>query len=72
MKSNALLLIGLGVAGYFFLSTRQPVFQQLPDGTYQPAGLLDRLTVALTGIQPPQPKNISVGVPGLFNVSYTA
>jgi hypothetical protein len=71
MKSNTLLILGLGVAGYFFLTTRQPVFQQLPDGSYQPAGLLDRLTVALTGTQPPQPKNISVAIPGLFNVNYT-
>lgn len=72
MNRNTLFLIlGLGGA-YFFLSSRQPVFQQMADGSYQPAGLLDRLTVALTGAQPPTPKSLTVNVPGLFDVSYTA
>lgn len=72
MNRNTLyLLAGLGAA-YFFLSSRKPVFAQNADGTYQPAGLLDRLTVALTGTQPPIPQNVSVNVPGLFNINYTA
>jgi hypothetical protein len=71
MRSNTLLLVGLGVAGYFFLTTRQPVFAKAADGSYQPAGLLDRMTVALTGAQAPTPQNVSVSVPGLFNVQYT-
>ena len=69
-KNTLILVLGLG-AGYFFLTSRQPVFTKLPDGTYQPAGLIDRLTVALTGAQPPTPQSVSVDVPGLFNVNYT-
>ena len=69
-RNTLMILIGLG-AGYFFLSTRTPVFQQNADGTYSPAGLLDRMTVALTGAQPPNPKQVSVNVPGLINVAYT-
>lgn len=72
MNRNALLILGLGVGAYFFLSSRRPVFMKAADGTFQPAGVLDRLTVALTGAQPPQPQNVSVNVPGLFNVSYTS
>lgn len=72
MNRQLLLLAGLGIAGYFFLSSRRPVFQQLPDGTYQPAGFLDRMTVALTGAQPPVPQSASINVPGLFNINYTA
>ncbi|MGH8336545.1 MAG: hypothetical protein ACRETL_06970 [Gammaproteobacteria bacterium] len=72
MNRNTLFIVlGLGAA-YFYLSSRQPVFQQLPDGTYQPAGLLDRLTVMLTGVRPPQPKSVSVNIPGLIDASYTA
>ena len=71
MNRNMLMtLIGLGAA-YFFLTSRTPVFLQNPDGTYTPAGLLDRLTVTLTGAQPPAPKQVSVNVPGLINVAYT-
>jgi hypothetical protein len=71
MNRNTLyVVVGLGAA-YFFLTSRQPVFMKTADGTYQPAGLLDRLTVALTGAQPPQPQNVQVAIPGVFNMSYT-
>lgn len=72
MNRNTLLMIaGLGAA-YFFLVNRTPVFVKQTDGTYSPVGMLDRLTVALTGAQPPNPQNVSLNVPGLFNVSYTS
>jgi hypothetical protein len=56
-RQTILLLIGAGAA-YFFLTTRTPVFIKLADGTFQPAGLLDQLTVALTGAIPPPPQPI--------------
>lgn len=72
MKRNTLfILVGLG-ATYFYLTSRIPIFAKALDGTYQPAGLLDRLTVALTGAQPPSPQQITVNVPGIANVSYTS
>lgn len=71
MNRNALLWIaGLG-ATYFFLANRTPAFVKMTDGTYQPVGVLDRLTVALTGAQPPLPQSASLNIPGLINVSYT-
>lgn len=72
MDRRILLVAGLGIAGYFYLSTRQPVFQHNADGTYSPAGFLDRLTVALTGAQPPQPQQVTVNVPGVANIQYVA
>lgn len=70
-RATLLWIAGLGAA-YFFLSSRTPVFVKMTDGTYQPVGILDRLTVALTGAQPPQPQSATVNIPGLINVSYTS
>lgn len=70
MRNNTMMWI-VGLAGaYFFLTTRQPVYAQQADGTYQPSGLLDRLTVALTGNTTPpapQPARTSISFPG-FNL----
>lgn len=73
-KSTMITLIGLGAA-YFFLTSRQPVFAKQADGTYVPAGFLDKLTVALTGAQPPAtvpPASYALNIPGVFDASYTA
>lgn len=71
MNRNTLLYLGLGIGAYYFLSTRQPVFAIQADGSYLPATFLDRLTVALTGVQPPpsQGKSVSVSLPG-FDATY--
>jgi hypothetical protein len=70
-KNTVLLLAGLGGA-YFYLSRRQPVFMQQADGSYLPAGVLDRLTMLVTGVQAPPAanKSVSVNIPGLFDVTY--
>lgn len=73
-KQTVLILVGLG-ATYFFLTSRKPVFVKMSDGTYQPSGLLDKLTVALTGAQPPgviPPASYNLNIPGVFDASYTA
>ena len=57
-KSMILAILGLGGA-YFFLSTRTPVWVLGPAGTYVPSGMLDQLTVMLTGAVPPQTKTQS-------------
>jgi hypothetical protein len=69
-RKTLLILAGAGAA-YFYLSTRQPVFLKMTDGTYQPAGLLDKLTVMLTGAVPPPPQSATVSIPGVINMSYT-
>jgi hypothetical protein len=56
-RKTLFALVGLG-AGYFFLSSRTPTWAVQADGTYKPAGVLDQLTVMLTGAQPP-PKQTS-------------
>jgi hypothetical protein len=57
-RKMLLTVLGLGGA-YFFLSTRAPVWAIQADGTYKPAGMLDQLTVMLTGAQPPMTKTAS-------------
>jgi hypothetical protein len=54
-RKMLLTVLGLGSA-YFFLSSRAPVWAIQADGTYKPAGMLDQLTVMLTGAQPPATK----------------
>jgi hypothetical protein len=56
-RKTVLTLVGLGGA-YFFLSSRTPVWAVQPDGSYQPSTVIDKLTVMLTGAQPP-PKQTS-------------
>lgn len=70
-KNTLFVLLGLGV-GYYFLTTRQPVFQQMADGTYQPATPIDRLTMMFTGIQPPAvgQRSISLNIPGIIQATY--
>lgn len=58
-KGMILTILGLGGA-YFFLSSRTPVWVLGPTGTYVPSGMLDQLTVMLTGAQPPQSKSGAV------------
>jgi hypothetical protein len=72
-RQTILLLIGAGAA-YFFLTSRTPVFMKLADGTYKPAGLLDQLTVALTGAIPPPPQPVqqfNLTIPNVVGMSYT-
>jgi hypothetical protein len=71
MNRKTLLYLGLGAAAYFFLTTRQPVFQQQADGSFTPAGVLDKLTVMLTGAQPPQQKSTTVTIPGVASFTQT-
>jgi len=70
-RSTLYWIAGLGAA-YFFIANRTPVFAKQTDGTYAPVGILDRLTVALTGAQPPVPQSASVSLPGGLNISYTS
>lgn len=73
-KSTIITIVGLGAA-YFFLTSRQPVFAKQADGSYLPAGLLDKLTVALTGAHPPAavpPASYALNIPGILDASYTA
>jgi hypothetical protein len=57
-RKTLLMLVGLG-GGYFFLSSRTPIWAIQPDGTYGPSGFLDKLTVMLTGATPPPTKQQS-------------
>ena len=70
MKRQTWLLLGLGAAVYFFLSKRQPVYAQLADGTFAPASILDRLTVAITGAIPPTPQKTYEVSAGGIDASY--
>jgi hypothetical protein len=64
-------IAGLGAA-YFFLTSRVPVFAKQTDGTYAPVGVLDRMTVALTGAQPPAPQvPLANQIIGALNTIYT-
>lgn len=67
MNKNTLLwLAGLGAA-YYFLSNRQALFTQQPDGSYQPTTIVDRLTMMVTGQVAPAtvpPSKASIQLPG--------
>ena len=72
-RQTILILVGVGAA-YFFLTSRTPVFAKQSDGTYKPAGLLDQLTVALTGAIPPAVppvQQFNLAIPDVVNMSYT-
>jgi hypothetical protein len=53
MSNKTLVYLGLAAGAYFFLKSRTPSFTTQANGTVTPTGILDQLTVALTGIQPP-------------------
>jgi hypothetical protein len=62
MNRNTLLWLAALGAGYYFLTTRTPVYLRQTDGSFIPASMIDRLSVALTGAIPPapQPSNAQV------------
>jgi hypothetical protein len=70
MSRQTILFLGLGAVTYYFLSTRQPVYAKLADGTFAPAGILDRITVALTGAIPPTPQPTYSVNAGGYDLTY--
>jgi hypothetical protein len=69
MSKNTVMWIAILGGAYYFLSTRAPIFAQQADGTFIPASLIDRLTVTITGAQPPPPVNSTANV--LVNAATT-
>jgi hypothetical protein len=55
MNKDTIIWIAILGGAYVFLSTRVPIWAQQINGGWQPATVLDSLTVALTGAQPPPP-----------------
>lgn len=76
---NLWVWLGGAAAAYMFLVTRTPQYTLLPTGVYAPNGMLDTLTVALTGALPPSPvapmptatTSVAITPSGAVSMSYT-